>query len=176
MADAVHIQTPELEVKNIMEKITKEMILYFNNDVRRINHALKVHAFCAAIADLEQLDDKSRLIVELSGILHDIGIKEAERKYNSSAGSYQEKEGPAIARQLMEKHLIDTEVIERVCHIVGHHHSYGKIDGTDFQILVEADFLVNIYEDEMDKQAVSSVRNKYFKTQTAIGLLDAMYL
>ncbi len=158
------------------EEIIKEMILYFNNDVRRINHALKVYAFCAAIADLEKLDDKNRLIVKLSGILHDIGIKEAERKYNSSAGPYQEKEGPAIARQIMEKYPIDTEIIERVCHIVGHHHSYGKIDGPDFQILVEADFLVNIYEDEMDGQAVASIRSKYFKTKAAVELLDTMYL
>ena len=30
--------------------------------------------------------------------LHDIGIKEAERKYQSSAAPYQEQEGPAIAR------------------------------------------------------------------------------
>ena len=158
------------------EEIIKEMILYFNNDVRRINHALKVYAFCAAIADLEKLDDKNRLIVKLSGILHDIGIKEAERKYNSSAGPYQEKEGPAIARQIMEKYPINTEIIERVCHIVGHHHSYGKIDGPDFQILVEADFLVNIYEDEMDGQAVASIRSKYFKTKAAVELLDTMYL
>ena len=158
------------------EEIIKEMILYFNNDVRRINHALKVYAFCAAIADLEKLDDKNRLIVKLSGILHDIGIKEAERKYNSSAGPYQEKEGPAIAKQIMEKYPIDTEIIERVCHIVGHHHSYGKIDGPDFQILVEADFLVNIYEDEMDGQAVASIRSKYFKTKAAVELLDTMYL
>ncbi|EMS69353.1 HD domain-containing protein [Ruminiclostridium cellobioparum] len=158
------------------EEIIKEMILYFNNDVRRINHALKVYAFCAAIADLEKLDDKNRLIVKLSGILHDIGIKEAERKYNSSAGPYQEKEGPAIARQIMEKYPINTEIIERVCHIVGHHHNYGKIDGPDFQILVEADFLVNIYEDEMDGQAVASIRSKYFKTKAAVELLDTMYL
>lgn len=158
------------------EEIIKEMILYFNNDVRRINHALKVYAFCAAIADIEKLEDKNRLIVKLSGILHDIGIKEAERKYNSSAGPYQEKEGPAIARQIMEKYFIDTEIIERVCHIVGHHHSYGKIDGPDFQILVEADFLVNIYEDEMDGQAVASIRSKYFKTEAAVELLDTMYL
>ena len=158
------------------EEIIKEMILYFNKDVRRINHAMKVYAFCAAIADLEKLDDKNRLIVKLSGILHDIGIKEAERKYNSSAGPYQEKEGPAIAKQIMEKYPIDTEIIERVCHIVGHHHSYGKIDGPDFQILVEADFLVNIYEDEMDGQAVASIRSKYFKTKAAVELLDTMYL
>lgn len=159
----------------MLEKIVREMVLYFNKDVRRINHALKVQNFCAAIAGLEHFDDKNKLIVNLSGILHDIGIKEAELKYNSSAGPYQEKEGPAIARQIMEKHGIDAGVVERVCHIVGHHHSYSKIDGMDFQALVEADFLVNIFEDNMEKPAVASIKDKYFKTQTAIELLDTMY-
>ncbi len=160
----------------MIEQITREMILYFDKDVRRINHALKVHSFCATIAALEQLDEKSSLIVNLSGILHDIGIKEAERKYNSSAGPYQEKEGPEIAQKIMEKYPIDTDIIERVCYIIGHHHSYSKIDGVDFQILVEADFLVNIFEDQMDNSAVESIRKKYFKTTAGTELMDRMYL
>ncbi len=159
----------------MLEKIIKEMIEYFNKDTRRINHALKVYGFCRTICSLQQLSEKEQLVVNLSGILHDIGIKEAERKYSSTAGPYQEKEGPAIAKQIMEKGHIEKEIVERVCYIVGHHHSYNKIDGMDFQILVEADFLVNIYEDAMDSVSVSSIRNKYFKTQAGIAILAQMY-
>ena len=162
-------------LKIMYEKIVKEMINYFNNDVRRINHAIKVYCFCSTISSLEQLNDREQSIINLSGILHDIGIKEAERKYNSSAGSYQEKEGPAIAKQIMEKYNIDNDIVERVCYIIGHHHSYNKIDGKDFQILVEADFLVNIYEDELDKVSVASIRSKYFRTQSGIKILEQMY-
>lgn len=158
------------------DKITKEMINYFNKDVKRINHALKVYSFCKTIGALEQLNDNELMIVNLSGILHDIGIKEAEKKYNSSSGPYQEKEGPAIAKEIINKYDIDKNIIERVCYIIGHHHSYSKIDGLDFQILVEADFLVNIYEDEMDKNAITSVKNKYFKTKTGSTILEDMYL
>ncbi|MHB8063336.1 MAG: HD domain-containing protein [Ruminiclostridium sp.] len=159
----------------MLEKITQELIKYYSNDVRRINHALKVHGFCQTICSLEQLNEREQLIVNLTGILHDIGIKEAERKYNSSAGPYQEKEGPAIAKQIMNKYDIDKGIMERVCYIIGHHHSYNKIDGNDFQILVEADFLVNIYEDEMDKVSVTSIKSKYFKTQAGIEILEQMY-
>lgn len=159
----------------MLDKITREMIFYFNNDVRRINHALKVFSFCQTIGSLEQLGEREQLIVCLSGILHDIGIKEAERKYNSSAGTYQEREGPAIARSILEKYEADNELIERVCFIVGHHHTYGIIDGIDFQILVEADFIVNIFEDEMDSAAVSSIEGKYFKTAAGTELLEKMY-
>lgn len=160
----------------MLEKITKGMIEYNNKDIRRINHALKVYSFCRTICYLEQLSEKEQLVVNLAGILHDIGIKEAERKYNSSAGPYQEKEGPAVAKKIMDKFDIDKEIVERVCYIVGHHHSYNKIDGMDFQILVEADFLVNIYEDEMDKTSVASIKSKYFKTQAGIEILENMYL
>ncbi len=158
------------------DKIIKEMINYFNKDVKRINHALKVYSFCNTIGELEQLNDRELLIVSLSGILHDIGIKEAEKKYNSSAGPYQEKEGPAIAKEIMNKYNFDTDTMERVCYIIGHHHSYNRIDGVDFQILVEADFLVNIYEDEMDKNTITTVKSKYFKTKTGSEILEEMYL
>lgn len=160
----------------MVEKISDEMIKYFNHDVQRINHALKVYSFCSTIGGQQKLNPDDKLIVDLAGILHDIGIKEAERKYNSPAGPYQEKEGPAIAREILSKYDIDEKIIDRVCYIVGHHHSYSKIDGTDFQILVEADFLVNIYEDAMEKSAVESIRSKYFKTAAGTTILECMYL
>jgi HD superfamily phosphodiesterase len=159
----------------MINDITMEMISYFGNDTRRINHALKVQSFCSLICGLEQLNDKEQLIINLAGILHDIGIKEAERKYNSSAGPYQEKEGPAIAEEIMKKNSIHNDISERVCYIIGHHHTYNKIDGVDFQILVEADFLVNIYEDQIDKSSVTSIKDKYFKTKTGIKLLEKLY-
>ncbi len=158
------------------QQIINDMIRYFGKDVRRINHALKVYSLCNAIGGLEELEEKDRQVVLLSGILHDIGIKEAERKYNSSAGPYQEKEGPAIAREILEKNSIASAIIERVCFLIGNHHSYNNIDGLDFQILVEADFLVNIYEDEMPQASVLSIKNKYFKTKAGTQLLDLMYL
>ena len=39
----------------------------------------------------------------------------------------------------------DKKIIERVSYLVAHHHTYNEIDDVDYQILVEADFLVNIH-------------------------------
>lgn len=156
--------------------IIEKMIRYFGNDARRINHALKVHGFAACIASKESLSENESFIVEAAAILHDIGIHEAERKYNSSGGKYQEIEGPAIAQSLLYDEDIDTKTLERICFIIGNHHSYQKIDGPDFQILVEADFLVNIFEDEMPQHSIESVRNKYFKTKTGLALVEGVYL
>jgi HD superfamily phosphodiesterase len=157
-------------------RIIAEMIRYFQDDVRRINHALKVYGFATAISGQEGVSEKDATLISLAAALHDIGIKEAERKYHSASGKYQEIEGPPLAKPILQRNGIDESIIERVCFLIGHHHSYQKIDGLDFQILVEADFLVNIFEDGMDRGAVESIREKYFKTETGIGMLDAMYL
>lgn len=152
------------------------MICYFGDDARRINHAIKVFGFAQTIAKAENLSNEKKYIVELAAIFHDIGIHEAERKYNSSAGKYQEIEGPAIAKQLLQELAIDHEVIDRVCFLVGNHHTYTKIDDIDFQILVEADFIVNIYEDEMPVSSIESVLEKYFKTESGREIIQSMYL
>lgn len=157
-------------------RVMDAMIAHFGHDVRRINHALKVHAFATLIACREVEDIYLREIIGITALLHDIGIPEAERKYNSPAGNYQQIEGPPVARQILSDLKVPAEIIDRVCFITGNHHTYNKIDGIDFQILVEADFLVNIYEDEMKREAVESVRGKIFRTQSGKGLLDSMYL
>lgn len=157
-------------------EVLNKMILYFKDDVKRINHALKVYGFATAIAGSEAVTDGERNIIELAAILHDIGIKEAERKYNSSAGNYQEIEGPPIAGNMLKEAAVEKAVIERVCNIIGNHHSYAKIDGIDFQILVESDFLVNIFEDSINIDAVKSIKEKYFMTASGRRFLDSMYL
>ena len=162
-------------MNNITTTIIEKMIQYFGTDVRRINHALKVYGFARCIAQKEKLTENELFIVDIVAILHDIGIIEAEKKYNSSNGKYQEIEGPAIAKNMLSDQHIDTTTIDRICFIIGNHHSYQKIDNMDFQVIVEADFLVNIYEDEMKKHSIENIRNKYFKTQTGIAIIQSMY-
>jgi len=156
--------------------IMNDMIRYFDKDVRRINHALKVYDFACLIAEKSGVDDEKRQIVEIAALLHDIGIKEAERKYNSSASRYQEEEGPAVARAILEPYNLDEKLVDRICYIIGNHHTYTKIDGIDFQILVEADFIVNIYEDEMKPEVVQSIKKKIFRTEAGTRLLESLYL
>jgi HD superfamily phosphodiesterase len=160
----------------MITQLLTDMIAYFSGDVRRINHALKVYAFSLIIAEGCSIDQDSRQILSAAAILHDIGIHEAEKKYNSSAGNYQEIEGPPIARSLLGRYDLAEPDVDRICHIIGHHHSYSAIDGIDFQILVEADCIVNIFEDSMGTGAVMRIREKIFRTETGIRLLDTMYL
>lgn len=160
----------------LVSDVVNKMILYFDGDVRRINHAMKVYSFAKTIGDLENIGNDKLLILEVAAVLHDIGIKESERKYNSSAGNYQEIEGPAVAKDILEEFNLDKNFVDRVCYLIGHHHTYNKIDDVDYQILIEADFIINIFEDSIEKERVEIIKNKYFKTESGIHLIDSMYL
>jgi len=157
-------------------RVMEAMIAYFGRDVRRINHAIKVHAFAMLIATREGVDEHMLPVIGYTALLHDIGIHEAERKHQSTAGNFQQIEGPPIARKILSDLGVPTDIIDRVCFITANHHTYNKIDGIDFQILVEADFLVNFYEDEMKREAIESVLEKIFKTETGKGLVRSLYL
>ena len=93
----------------------------------------------------------------------------------SSAGYHQQIEGPAPARVLLLEAGCGLKDVERVCWLIAHHHTYSNIQGLDYQILVEADFLVNIFEDGIGPDEVASVREKIFKTQTGRKFLDEIY-
>ncbi len=160
----------------MINKILNLMIKYNSPDVRRINHAIKVYFFAVNIAEEEACDIDTFNTIVYAAILHDIGIHEAEKKYGSSAGKFQEIEGPSVAKELLKDIELQEEIKNRIFYLIGNHHTYDKIDGIDFQILVEADFLVNIYEDEISRESIKSIKNKIFKTKNGIELLDTLYL
>lgn len=155
--------------------ITDKMIKYFDGDIRRINHALKVYSFSKTIGELENLSNDEMLVLEAAALLHDIGIKVSEEKYKSSAGHFQELEGPQVARELLEDVSLPVDIVNRIAYLIGNHHTYSKILGIDFQILVESDFLVNIFEDDINLESQKSIREKYFKTEGGTKLFDNMY-
>jgi len=125
------------------DRVAVEMKRYFGTDFKRIGHAGTVARFAEKIGKKE----KANLAVVLcSAYLHDIGIKNAEEKHNSSAANYQEIEGPPVARMLMEKLGAKKELMDEVCEIVGHHHHPNDDDSLNFKVLYDADMLTNMYE------------------------------
>ena len=159
----------------MIDTVFRAMIDYFAGDPKRIQHFIKVHAFAVAVARGENMLPQDRYILEIAALVHDIGIKISEVKYNSSAGKYQELEGPAQADKLLTGLGVDRSVIDRVCYLVGHHHTYKDIKDLDYQILVEADFLVNLYEDNESRDVALNVRDRIFRTETGKNLLSTIY-
>ena len=151
------------------------MIRYYEGDPRRIQHFVKVHAFAKLIGQMENIDAQTLQILEAAAYVHDIGIKPAEEKYGACNGKLQEQEGPAAAKKMLEHLGFDQHLVERVCYLVGHHHTYTDIDGADYQILVEADFLVNLYEDDLGTEAAAAACEKIFKTESGKQICREMF-
>lgn len=160
--------------------ITDELIIKmteFNaGDPKRIQHFIKVYEFAHVIAVQEGLDEESRRILDIASIMHDIGIRPSEEKYDRCDGKLQEKEGPAYARDMLaDLPEVTANETERVCYLIAHHHTYENVKGLDYRILLEADFLVNAMEDDLKKEAIINFRNKVFKTRTGKHLLNTMF-
>jgi HD superfamily phosphodiesterase len=151
------------------------MITYFEGDPKRIAHLTKVHSFARIIGLKEELDEVSLFILEAAAYTHDIGIRPAEKKYGSSDGKLQEQEGPIEAESMLIELGVENYLIDRICYLIGHHHTYDNIDGLDYRILVEADFLVNIYEDDLSDRAIQNAFENIFKTKTGRELCLKMY-
>ena len=157
-------------------KIIQEMIEYETGVPNRINHFLKVYGFAKAIGEQEGLDQETQQILEIASVMHDIGIKISLEKYGLSSGNYQELEGPPIAREILQKHGFENKFIDRVCFLIGHHHTYDNIEGIDYQILVEADFLVNLFDKKLEKEQIRATKDKIFKTKTGHDYMERMFL
>lgn len=157
-----------------MEDLILEAIFYNQGRPKQVQHLLKVHSFAKIIGIKENVDEKTLLILEIAAILHDIGIKESYRIYGNSAGIHQEELGPEIARGMIKNKYSD-DIVDRVCYLIGHHHTYDQIDGIDYQILVEADFLVNLYENDSSLEECQSVYNKIFKSKSGKEMLKSMF-
>jgi predicted metal-dependent HD superfamily phosphohydrolase len=144
-------------------------------DSKRIQHFCKVHSYAKLIAELENIDKETQFVLEAAALTHDIGIHLCEEKYGNCSGKLQEKEGPALAGKLLERLGFNKAVSERVQYLVAHHHTYSNVDGIDYQILIEADFLVNLHEDNVSKDAINRAYNNIFRTETGKKICREMY-
>jgi HD superfamily phosphodiesterase len=152
-----------------LDRAIEEMKRIFKDVPYGIEHTNRVLNNTAIIMDGESVDDTTRLTVSLAAVLHDIGTIEARKKHGSLEGCFQEIEGPPVARSIMERAGVPPEISDRVCSIVGNHHTPGKIDGLDFQILWEADYLELLLFDEDGKDPASLRLNVAENFRTAAG-------
>ncbi len=156
-------------------RLIEAMKAVFGSDERRIRHALAVLGYAETLLKSEPGDE---LTVVAAAILHDIGIHEAERKYNSSAGHYQEIEGPPIARAILERLGLDPERTDHVCKIISLHHHVKGLDTPEFRVLWDADWLVNIPDEYpgWEPERLRPMIEKVYKTPSGRRLAEELYL
>ena len=162
-------------LRAIRDKLIYEMEKYFAGDEKRIEHAIAVLNYAEQIQAVEGGDP---LIVRAAAILHDIGIHEAEQKHGSSAGKYQEIEGPPIAEEILSQYDLSDDVITHISNIIGNHHSAKGIDTMEFRIVWDADWLVNIPEDFSDasEERLQEIIDKTFKTREGRRLAGELFI
>lgn len=156
-------------------EILKRMLCYCDGSLHDINHFLRVYAYARTIGQLEGLDDETQETLEIAAILHDIACPLCREKYGSVKAEYQEYEGGILARAFLEEAGAPPKLLERVVFLVSHHHTVSAIDGPDFQILVEADYLLNAGDSGYSRENIKNTLEKVFKTAAGREMLRAIY-
>ncbi|HTP64883.1 MAG TPA: HD domain-containing protein [Geobacteraceae bacterium] len=157
-----------------IDQVQAAMVEYFGEDSRRIDHAQRVTAYACDLMETEPGDPD---LVVATALLHDIGIREAERKYGSAAGNLQEIEGPPVAREILSRLGFSEPFITEVCTIIASHHSPGEVETDNFRIIWDADWLVNLGDecDTGDKEKLSKIIDRTFLTRSGRQMAKRIY-
>jgi putative nucleotidyltransferase with HDIG domain len=154
-------------IMSVRQKLLRFLKEHFGDDKKRIDHAKKVLALAEDILKSEGGDPH---IVIPAAILHDVGIRENEGDH--------ERAGADIARGLLFKLGFQKDHIDEICDIILHHHSKEKAGGKNFEVLYDADRVVNL-EDEINDQNKRNIEVKIdssFLTSSGKELARKKYL
>lgn len=159
-----------------VSQIVQQMIEYCQGSNHDINHFMKVHSFARIIGQLEGLPEKQQRTLEIAAVVHDIACPLCREKYGAAYGKRQEQEGMPLTREFFAGTDLEEDILERVVFLVGHHHTLDCVDGIDYQILLEADYLVNANEGGSSREQISATLETLFRTETGKALLRSIYL
>ena len=161
-------------MRNI-ETVYQAMIEYYRGDSHQIQHFAKVHTYSRLIGTLEGLDEETMITLEMAALVHDVGIKAGMEKYGRGNGKIQEELGPAIAEELLTGLGVDPDRVARISYLVGHHHTYTNVEGMDYRILLEADFLVNLHEEKEPMEGIVKAYEEIFRTEAGKKIVKTMF-
>ncbi|MBQ8589605.1 MAG: HD domain-containing protein [Firmicutes bacterium] len=161
-------------MRNI-ETVYQRMIEYYRGDSHQIQHFAKVHTYSRLIGTLEGLDEETMITLEMAALVHDVGIKAGMEKYGRGNGKIQEELGPAIAEAMLTELGVDPDRVERISYLVGHHHTYTDVEGMDYRILLEADFLVNLHEEKEPMEGIVKAYEEIFRTEAGKKICKTMF-
>jgi hypothetical protein len=160
-----------MTISQIMEK----MIAFSDGNIHDIDHLIRVWTYAKTIGELESLEQQMQYILEIAAITHDIACPLCRDKYGNTNGKHQETEGALMVRDFLTGAGMTEKQVDRVAFLVGHHHTFAGIDGLDYQILVEANYIANATENGYSKENVSNFMAKIMKTQSGKRLLATVF-
>lgn len=157
-------------------EILKKMIDFSHGSMRDIAHFTAVWTYAKTIGELEGLDTHTQFLVEVAAIVHDIACPFIRVASGHADFKRQELEGPPLAEKFLSGCDVPEEDIARVSYLVGHHHTLRDIQGIDYQILIEADYIVNAMEKQYPPEQIRSFLNDYVKTNAGAELIRSVFL
>ena len=157
-------------------QLLEKMIDYSAGNIHDIDHLIRVWTYAKTIGELEGLDANAQFILETAAITHDIACPLCREKYGNTNGKRQEEEGGPLVRSFLADVGLSPEQIERVAYLVGHHHTYINVDGADYQILLEADYIANASENSFSRQSIETFLRRVTKTESGIRLARSVLL
>ena len=158
-----------------ISQIIEKMIAFSDGNIHDIDHFIRVWTYARTIGELENLDRETQFLLEVAAITHDIACPLCRVKYGNTNGKYQEEEGVPMVKEFLSDIGIAEEVIDRVAFLVGHHHTFSGIDGIDYQILIEADYIANATENGYGQENIVNFMQKIMKTEGGKQILKAIY-
>ena len=141
-------------------RMINKMIDFYKGNKSDVRHFLKVYAYAQTIGKLEGLDEKTQDTLEIAAIVHDIACPLCREKFGNTSGNHQEAESEALLRIFLSEFALPADQEARVIYLVTHHHTYTDVQGMDYQILLEADYLVNAERSRSGISASGCFRRK----------------
>ena len=160
-----------MTISQIMEK----MIAFSEGNIHDIDHLIRVWTYAKTIGELEGIDAETQYILEVAAITHDIACPFCRERYGNTNGKYQEVEGTRIVREFLSDTDLTRKQIDRIAYLVGHHHTFEAVDGMDYQILLEADYIANACENGYSRENVENFLGKIAKTEHGIELIRHIF-
>jgi putative nucleotidyltransferase with HDIG domain len=162
----------------LVEALRAEMETVFAETPGMVDHTMTVYRHAVDIHEAEGGDPD---VVAAAALLHDIGIPRAREVHGSSAGPFQEMEGPPICREILTRLSFPAEGMALVCGIVANHHTAHDSDivsTTEFRILWDADWLVNFPGRHRDSTKAEKERaiQEIFRTARGREMAEQLFL
>ena len=159
----------------MISQIMEKMIAFSDGNIHDIDHFIRVCTYARTIGKLENLDKETKFTLEVAAITHDIACPLCREKYGNTNSKLQEIEGAPMVKKFLSGTGIEEEQIDRVAFLVGHHHTFSTVDGIDYQILIEADYIANATENGYGQENINDFRQKNMKTESGKRILNAIY-
>ena len=163
------------EMRMTIAQVMQKMISFSEGNIHDIDHFIRVWTYAKTTGELEHLDRETQYILEVAAITHDMACPLCREKYGNTNGKYQEAEGIPMVKAFLCDTGISASQVERVQYLVGHHHTFSGIDGIDYQILIEADYIANASENGCDVKNIENFMNRIVKTSAGKQLIKSVF-